>query len=158
MKAQAKKKQGKSSRLHKWVLACVLVLVIIGLPILLVMPGSTKPIREVADRFQPPSSWELVRENIEPPRLFCLGVDCNELSREWRISEPITLTELHEIVQPTGWSYEHSGDCETLGVSEKDDGREFLCTITFHGEGTYQGYVYVTFRGDQYLLSLDLWG
>lgn len=56
--------------------------------------GSTTKILKIADQFKPDSSWELVSERIEPPRLLCIDVSCPSISRTWKTNEPITRENL----------------------------------------------------------------
>ena len=65
--------------------------------------GSTKPILSVADEFKPDSSWRLAQEQVEPPRLLCIGsMSCPGVSRTWERDTPMTKNELMSYL-PDSW-------------------------------------------------------
>lgn len=137
MKAQAKKKQRrKLTRLQKWLIAGVIFVVIfIGISALLLTPGSTKPIRKVADRFQPSSDWTLASERVTPPQIFCIGDNpCPSLYRKWDIPQIVSKQELQRIINQSGLS---------LIVDERECERNPLHTGSVslcHAAGVEGGY------------------
>lgn len=94
------------------IIAAVLVVLIGGLLAWLSWEGSPKEIVSVADEFKPGASWELVREEIIPPRNSCIDVHCPHVHREWQSEEPMTLEAIREILKKAGWSkVAVSGSC-----------------------------------------------
>lgn len=77
--------------------------------------GSTKPILSVADEFKPDSSWRLAQEQVEPPRLLCIGsMSCPGVSRTWERDTPMTKDELLSYLPDSWRSYaEAPRACET---------------------------------------------
>ena len=79
---------------------------------LLFYEGSTEPIIAIADKFHPDSSWELVSERVEPPRIACLNdVACPSLHRMWRTEHALSYDELKRFVQQSGLDMTIEGDC-----------------------------------------------
>lgn len=121
--------------------------------------GSTKPIREVADKFQPPSDWQLIQEEIVPPRIVCWdsysGKVCPEISRSWEFKS-FNLTQIQKLLDATGWSYRLEGRCSETAMDIKDNA-ELLC-FSHTINGSYDLYFSFDYSIDtkmfQFILSI----
>ncbi len=106
-----------------------------------VYTGDTKPIRQVADQLKAPSNWTLQTEQIEPPRLVCLGDNpCPSLQRTWKIGNEISKLEFKTILENSDLHFPVEGSCQKdIG----DSGTFPVCTA----EG----------RSGQFILNVALW-
>lgn len=73
--------------------------------------GDTKPIIAMADRFKPASGWTLSGENIQPPRMYCVGnVPCPMLARSWETETPVSKDGFEEFAETANLPVENL-DC-----------------------------------------------
>lgn len=84
-----------------------------GFIFVLFMPGSTDKIVSVADKFKPDASWEKVADQVEPPRIVCLGdISCPSVHWSWKTQHSISSIELTALLKSAGWdSFKVTGDC-----------------------------------------------
>lgn len=145
------------SKRAKLILTVVLTLIGLLIAAYLVVVfwhGSARPILAVADRFQPPSSWQLVSDDVYPPKIVCGDIDiqCPQVIRGWRSSSTPGANEFHELLEAAGWEFPIAGvdstgtaclhECVAEGVS---DGYEV--TIYYmppqNGQSDYRISMYV---------------
>jgi len=93
--------------------------------------GSTKPIEAVANKFQPPSSWVLKSEHVDPPSLLCLDGSCPGLQRTWSLNHFVDFEALDSSVRVLGWKLQ-SNTCPTTNDEPLKNG---VCMIyaSYHG-------------------------
>ncbi len=130
------------SRTKKIVLGLIIVIAaVLGIGIwTLFWTGSTKDVEAVADKFHPPSAWTLVDEQVEPPRMVCLGdVPCPQVTRTWKGDSEISYGDLKKMLADAGWDFAIQGDCT---LSDNASGNVSLC----HASGNVDGFgVYVDY-------------
>lgn len=121
--------------------------VVAGLPLLFVLvaafmiiyQGSTRDIVAVADKFQPGPGWVMESEQIEPPRIICLGdVACPSVTRTWRLDEKLDEENFASLMK----IYGSQGSPRLVDCSFRqiNDGR--ICSVDTSVEG-YIVQVYV---------------
>lgn len=94
--------------------------------------GSTRPIKEVADKFNPGSTWKFESESVRPPRFFCLdGGSCPQLYRHWT-SPYFNLSELESSIRDTGWNYKSDTSCSITDTPRKEE--DSICWIDAYNE------------------------
>jgi hypothetical protein len=107
-------KKDKNSKLG-WKIGSVIIIAffaaIIGFLIWFFYVGSTKEIVAVADQFKTDPSWDLSSERVEPPRNFCIDIECPSLSRQWKTDSILSKEELREYLKMSGWDFNIEGDC-----------------------------------------------
>lgn len=127
-----KTRKKSSEKIKKiWITAATIVVILAVLIAIFLnnVSGSTKPIKEVADQFQPPTSWKLDYERVTPPRFMCLdGGSCPEIARAWRL-ESTSFKELRDILKQTSWTYEFDDECKAMDIRLKDPSIEFPCSV-----------------------------
>lgn len=85
----------------------VVILILIGF-----MPGDTKTITSIADRFKPISTWRQDERIVRPPQMICLEANCNSLYYSWTTNEDVTREELRDVLERSHYSIEIKGDCK----------------------------------------------
>ncbi len=112
----------------------IVLLVLVGLFLVfgLNISGSTKPIKDIADKFDPGSGWQFEDEDVRPPRFFCLdGGSCPQLYHRWT-STQFNSVELFNRVEAAGWNYSKRDGCESLAPNSKKD--SILCWVDAHND------------------------
>lgn len=119
---------------------------------------STDKLVSIANQFQPDESWELVSENLQPPRRACLGGSCNSLTRRWKVDGLATKEQLQAAINNSGWSMTIEGDCNIASAaagsgssvcnSRTDiDGHEVSVGISGASDNLSESYVGLSVRG-----------
>lgn len=125
------------------IIAAVLVVLVGGLLAWLSWEGSPKEIVSVADEFKPDASWELVKEEIIPPRNSCISVHCPHVHREWRTSSRLTTNDIRERLQASSWNNLINNLEDDCYLNGKDDQqRREYCGIQGY-RGSYLISIYV---------------
>jgi cbb3-type cytochrome oxidase subunit 3 len=132
----------------EWKIGSTIILIVFGLMIYLVVwflyTGSPREIVAIADQFKPGQDWTLKQEHIEPPRSFCVDVDCPSVSRRWSLPQELDKQKFEEIaligknhLVPTDSCFEKNKSGETIK----------LCDAV----GTIDGYhITLTYSGNHY--------
>ena len=114
VKSVGRKNTSKSSKRKLTIVSTLVILCVIaltGILFILFYVGSTKEIVAVADQFKPDSSWELVTNDIQPPKAFCGDVECPRVLKQWKTDSTITRDKLSRLLRETGWNFNINGSC-----------------------------------------------
>lgn len=111
------KNQSKIVKIGKTIFTVIAAVVVsVGLLMLIFalgnIPGDTKPILRVADKFKPGSQWQLKDENVRSPVLMCISGPCPSVSRTWEVNDVVGTKELQAMLDQTEWRFPITGDCE----------------------------------------------
>jgi hypothetical protein len=131
IKPRTSKKSIKKSMMMRWLLigGSAILLLLAAIVFVLGYTGSAKPIKDVASQLQIPSNWHLRSEQVEPPRLLCLGdTSCPELNRSW-LANSTSLSEIETIFKNTGWSYELDDSCKSMEKNLDNPSVDFICNV-----------------------------
>lgn len=94
--------------------------IVLGIPMtfiviiifMFIYQGSTRPILDVANKFNPGVGWKLESERVEPPRIVCLNsVSCPSVHRVWVTENNIEKIDMVSYLKEAGWSQDVKGDC-----------------------------------------------
>lgn len=137
IKKSAKRPTSKQKR--NWKIGSAIIIaffaLIISFLIWFFYVGSTKEIVAIADQFKPDPAWQLKSETIEPPRSFCLDVECPSVSRKWKIGNLLNRDEFAKLVHFSGWNFDINGNCVLEDKNRYSDSIE-VCSAS----GTDKGY------------------
>ena len=74
--------------------------------------GSTDDIRAAANRINPPKNWSLVSEQVEPPRVVCLGaMSCPSISKTWMTKDTPPSDSLRTLLKDAQLYSDQNNDC-----------------------------------------------
>lgn len=99
--------------MKRWIKITVPVVIVLaaGFFFLFIYQGSSKPIEDVADQFQPDKSWQLVDNRVVPPTFTCLEANCPSVHRSWKIGKNLTKDEFQRLLDDSGWDFAIEGTC-----------------------------------------------
>lgn len=135
----------KKDKKLQWKIGSAIIIVLFGLMIYFVAwffyVGSPKEIVSLADQFKPGLDWTLRQEHVEPPRSFCIDVDCPSVSKGWSLSKKIDRQQFENIASIGNSRLTLSDDCF------KNEAAVDFCDAT----GTVNGYeVTLTYTSQDY--------
>lgn len=109
-----KYKTTKSGR-RSWIIGSTIIIILFIVAIAGILRffwvGSSNEIVSVANQFKPQPEWRLVSEHIEPPRTWCIDVECPSINRTWTLNHTITQQNLTEWAQKAGWEISFEDGC-----------------------------------------------
>ena len=118
--------------------------------------GSTDDIRAAANRINPPKNWSLVSEQIEPPRIICLGaMSCPSLNKTWRTDDPPSSNSLDSILQDAKF---YSNQTSSCGLDPKSSGTNIEICKSKIKTGKFSGNIFINYStlSKEYTLHVNL--
>lgn len=120
-----------------------LLITVIGFTYALLWTGSTKEIVGVADSFHIPADWKKVSEQVEPPRLVCIGdLVCPSLIRKYQAYATISSKELISKILPTNVTKVNYDVCGQGPVPAQARKMYMDCAADFILSNGYKGTSY----------------
>lgn len=91
-------------------LISVVVLIVVWVA-WLAIPDDTKQLEELANKFEPDSSWKEEGKYINPGRHICLEGNCDSLYYAWSDEGNLTGDDLLNFINRAGFNFDVNGDC-----------------------------------------------
>lgn len=96
-------------------------------------------ITQTADQFKVPEGWVLVSQDMEPPRVLCLGGNgCPSLRRRWNVPGKMSTIELMALIDSSGWRLTLEHECEpqpNQAIIGNGNFERISCTANGHVNG-----------------------
>lgn len=134
----------------------VLFSVIVGFLLWLSYTGSSKEIVAVADQFKPDPSWQLKSEAIEPPRTFCIDIECPSVWRQWQTNSLLSQEDFSKIIKKTNWDLSLDEGCDFSNIQNGENTK--VCSAM----GLVDGYtttltIRTTGTDKKHSIGLSIW-